>query len=709
MTMPGNPSVEPPAPPPPWQALLDAARARTDLFVESGEPGLLLDDETLNLAEQLWTSARAADGSVPASAAIGVADLYWYRHLARPRPPAEDDDLGAAIAIFTMIEAAAPEALPEEIRPLVAQYKGIRDAAPVDAATTAVASAVQNFLSIQSSTDAEVLDDAIRRFRDVLKAADTDPDYRKYRYLILSNLGLALLRQSEQTGERDTAELDEAVAVTQAAIRLCPREKDHRALLYDAGVARATRYARTGNAADLDAAIDLGEQSLQAATDDDDQASQLSDLGAMYRVRFDLAGRRPDLDRSLELGRRAVDATAADGTAPALALSNLGSAYTAKFAAHRAPEDLDAAIAAGRRALAAAPTAGHARLQIAVNFANLLVARFEQWGSLEDLDDAIRFLRSALDAREVSPAAAPLVLSNLANTLRLRYERTHDLNDHLDALTASARSVESIHPDHPHRGSVMLNRAMILLTQHERFGDPQDREQALQAGRAAEAAQAPGAANRSRILSGLVILLAGANATAAPNALQPDDHLEQAVAAGEAAVAALPREHPDAAIRMVNLAGALRDRARARETGVVDLTTVVALYRKASSIPAAPTVVRVHAARSWGATAARIPDWTTAQYGYSTAVSLLDTLITRGISRRSRENLLTQYASLAVDAAACTLAAAAEHSADSALGLLEQGRAVLWSQVLAAGAVHDLTEAHRDIADRLAAIASILG
>lgn len=79
--------------------------------------------------------------------------------------------------------------------------------------------------------------------------------------------------------------------------------------------------------------------------------------------------------------------------------------------------------------------------------------------------------------------------------------------------------------------------------------------------------------------------------------------------------------------------------------------------------------------------------------------------MTRGITRRSREDLLTRNRLIASEAAACALSAGYQ---GVAVELLEQGRAVLWSQILESAPEPTLAKARPDLAERLAAIAIAL-
>jgi hypothetical protein len=119
-------------------------------------------------------------------------------------------------------------------------------------------------------------------------------------------------------------------------------------------------------------------------------------------------------------------------------------------------------------------------------------------------------------------------------------------------------------------------------------------------------------------------------------------------------------------------------------------------WQEAAALPIAPAATRIDAARAWGALAASLSQWSIAVQGYAAAVHLLPLLAWRGVSRPSRERLLQDWAGLAADAAGCAIAAG---QPDRAVELLEQGRGVLWSQILETRT--DLTQL-RQVAPELA-------
>ncbi|QFZ19577.1 hypothetical protein [Saccharothrix syringae] len=76
---------------------------------------------------------------------------------------------------------------------------------------------------------------------------------------------------------------------------------------------------------------------------------------------------------------------------------------------------------------------------------------------------------------------------------------------------------------------------------------------------------------------------------------------------------------------------------------------------------------------------AEVGDYRAAVEGYEHAVELLDTLAWRDLSRHDQELLLTRFGGVASEAAAAAISAGLP---ERAVELLEQGRSVLWNQVV---------------------------
>src|SRR5262249_27265482 len=154
--------------------------------------------------------------------------------------------------------------------------------------------------------------------------------------------------------------------------------------------------------------------------------------------------------------------------------------------------------------------------------------------------------------------------------------------------------------------------------------------------------------------------------------------LDAAVRVGQQAVDAAPADHPERALAVGNLAAALQVRyERFRRAG--DLEAVIGRWREAAEVDAGSPGIRMSAARAWGQFAFEAGDVNSAADGYAAGVELLPQVAWHGLDRATQEEQLAGWAGLAAAAAACAVGAG---QLARAVEVLEQGRAVLWTQAL---------------------------
>ncbi len=151
-------------------------------------------------------------------------------------------------------------------------------------------------------------------------------------------------------------------------------------------------------------------------------------------------------------------------------------------------------------------------------------------------------------------------------------------------------------------------------------------------------------------------------------------------------------DHPNRAVYLSNLAGALQDRlkhvgAQADQVGAqADLDEAITTLAQAAEVVSGAPLVRIRAAQGAASLAAGT-DTRCAADLLETAVRLLPQMATRRIDRGEQQYALGEFAGLAGDATALTLLAdevdlSGENPATRALRLLELGRGVRLSQAL---------------------------
>lgn len=564
------------------------------------------------------------------------------------------------------------------------------------------------------------LDDAITVLRD---AADlTPPDHREHTQRTLDVV--AMLRERAET-HSTTADLDEAVGL----IKTLPRQSgdcEHRDELGHLSRLMRARAAATGQLPDLDTAIALGEGAVAMTPHGDfDRSIQLSNLGRAFQDRHEHTGAASDLHRAtelfkealtylpdnhdhramfqsllahallqthqhygapdllgraLELFSQALAATAPRSPSRAARLSNYGAAIASRFALSGSAADLDGAITLLEKAVALTADTARDRPVRVGNLAAALRDRFARAGALDDIDRAVALLEESLADGVVDPSRARR-LSSLGSALRARYGRTTVFADLDRAIDVSAEALDLTPDNHPDRARRLTNLATALWTRARINRAPGDLEHAITLFTQALAATEPGARHRDRHLSNLASAVwARFELTAA------SENLDQAITLFGQVAEATEIDHPDRALRLSNLATALLDRYDITGTPS-DLERAIATYRSSARTESGPAHDRLRAARVWARSARRHQDWNDAVLGYDTAIALAALFVPRELSRADQHFRIGELRALGTEAAATCLQAGQPHRAAE---LYEQGRAVLFSQTMAARS--DLTE-----------------
>jgi len=271
------------------------------------------------------------------------------------------------------------------------------------------------------------------------------------------------------------------------------------------------RPERTGSAADLDAAVEAGQAAIAVAAGHPHLAGHLSNLGLALRSRSIRTGSAADLDAAVAASQAATGLIGEDDPLRAAALSNLGLALRLRFERAGSAADLDAAVAAGRAAVAAAPDSDPRRARMLGNLSIALRRRAEQTGSLPDLDAAVGAGWAAVASTPDNDPSHATVAANLGNALIARFERAGSAAD-LDAAVEASQTAVAVTPaDHPDRAIKLSNLGAVLLTRFNQGGDCADLDAAVAASRAALAATPKDHPNH-RVIKGNLALMRRARA-----------------------------------------------------------------------------------------------------------------------------------------------------------------------------------------------------
>lgn len=516
----------------------------------------------------------------------------------------------------------------------------------------------------------------------------------------LTDEGLASAAAFGRSG--DPAALDRAVELFRSvAARGSADLPDRARHLDNLGVALLDRYELRGDQSDLQGAL----QAARMATAADLPAHDQRALHLSNRCNAELAAYYgtgdPDcLQEAVHCGRAAVAAAAEEDEDLPLYEENLAVALTAEFEsrlrvaeelARRAQQErsavlLDKAIGAGRAALAAVPENHPQRWVALSNTSFLLRARFEEIGEYRDLSESIQLAREATAAADLATDAelATARTSCAINLSAALLTRFLDMQE-----TAAAEEVVAIcraaavMAKHPRARATLLSNLVGALQGYGgepdgilRPGRREALDEAVKLCRVLVRDAAPDdmAAFRANLVNAMVARAwpPGAGVAAARR------DVDEAIATAAEARQGLAPETVEWSRAVANEATALSTRWRLvgdRE----DAAQACERWRRVATSTAAPTAIRITAARDAAALAARAGLKGVTLPMTKAAIQLLPLLAWPGLSWRSRALLLSRWPGLSADATAEDLA---EEGPAFAAVTAEHGRTVLWNQLL---------------------------
>ncbi len=423
-----------------------------------------------------------------------------------------------------------------------------------------------------------------------------------------------------------------------------------------AAAALQQRYIETGDIAHLDAAIAYSRTDLAGCQPGSPSRQvHLSRLSNALRMRYEHAGGDRDLDEAIETGRACVDGTPAGHRFEPQRLSNLGYAH---------------------------------RL------------RYERLGRLADIERAIELGDRAVTAARTDDPTRPLIVSNLAVAYRVRHEISHDPADLARAVEAGTRCLQDTAPDAYERRGMLSNLGLAHYEHFEASGDQADLvkgarflRQAFEVTPTDDPDWPMYALNLSVAMRTVAVVL------------NLPDAIDMAIAVAEQAYDRLPPGQRERGGALSELGRAHRIRAEMNDDPA-ERRLAVDYRRSAACDPVAAPTTRALAARAWGEWSHEDGDLTAAVEGFSTAVELLSVVTWHGLDTGTQQQQLTRWRELARAAAAICVDA---YETERAVELLEQGRSVLWGQMLDRRADLDALRArHPALAARLSALRDTL-
>ncbi|KAJ7434956.1 CHAT domain-containing protein [Mycena latifolia] len=509
---------------------------------------------------------------------------------------------------------------------------------------------------------------------------------------VLGNWGNSLLCRFEQLG--DPWDVDMAVSVFREAVSLTPPGNQKMPLrLGNLANSLLCRFEERDDLEDIDQALVMFEQVLELTSNSDSQRqSRLSSLGQSYLSRFERLGEIQDIEKAVLILEDSVEGTPEGHPEKCLRLSNLGKSYLCRFERFGDLGDINKSVSILGHSVRLTPD-NHPDKPLRLSYlGNSMLCRFEQLGDLEDINKAIITLEHSVKFTPDGHPHKPSILNNLSHSLFRRFQRSED-KAAVKRCVLIFEDALALTPDgHPGKPLILSNLGNSLRYQFEEFGDLGDLNKSvsmLEDSVNLTPQYHPSKPSRLCNLGNSLLCLF--------ERLGDIHDIDRSVKVLQESADITPNGHPDRPSRLNSLCGSLLCRFELLRDPH-DFETMITHYSSAACSPAGPAFIRFEAASLWAkhAQATQHPSLLRA---YSVAVSLVPELAWLGLSIPDRHRHLLRAGRVVRDAAAAAIAAV---QYEQAVEWLEQGRSVIWSQLLDLRTPIDvLKDSHPDLADRL--------
>ncbi|KZV66560.1 hypothetical protein PENSPDRAFT_636771 [Peniophora sp. CONT] len=546
--------------------------------------------------------------------------------------------------------------------------------------------------------DGEDLEAAALYLRRAVDLAAGDEVYKPH---YMHTLGTVLLKCYEHFNR--TNDLDKCIELLRQAVPLTNEHAiHHSALLSNLGDALCTRFEIQDDANDLLIAIESHRAAVACTLDDNpDKVGWLNNLAHALGVSFMRGGSTRDVEEALTSYRKAISLTDEDDARLPVYLGNLAATLSAYAEVSGKVEDLDESITLFQTALQRAPVDHADRPTWLDALGMALLTRHREVQDTEDLEMSIMALRSSVEFTASTHSRKAKRMHNLTTALFSRFERSQDATDINNAIAllhdARALTADEAITD---QATYLSTLGLAYQSRSEHLGIPDDIENALMYLEQAVERTPEDHADKAGWLSNLALTLIFRYDRAGRDLKD----IARAIDLLTRTAALTPGAHAKQAIWQHNIALALQRRYE-HQGSREDFDASCAAYERAVNHVESSAFVRLHAALYWAelcssqGPAAALP-------AYSHVISLIPSVAWLGQKIGARYEQLPRIGTAVSGAAAASIAVG---DMRRALEWLDQGRSVVWSQLLALRSpVDELRGQAPDLAEQLEDVARAL-
>ncbi|EJC98917.1 uncharacterized protein FOMMEDRAFT_94828, partial [Fomitiporia mediterranea MF3/22] len=500
------------------------------------------------------------------------------------------------------------------------------------------------------------------------------PEGHPDRSLSMEHLAISLQDRYQQN--RQLEDLEESIELHRATLTLLPEgHLDRSHSLGSLANSLFNRYEQSGRSEDLEELIELYRATLILQPEGHpDRSHSLSSLAGFLHDRHKHGGQSMDLEEAVKMFRAALPLLPESHPDRSQSLNGLANSLDTRYKQSGRSEDLEEAIEMHRAALLLRPEGHPDRFNSLGDLAVSLYYRYRQTNRPEDLEEMIELERAALFLCTEGHPNQWVSLTNLASYLGTRYQRDGRSEDIEESIQLHRHALTLNLEDHPGRPYSLANLATALRARFKRSKQPEDIEESIKMSRTALTLLSEGDQILSHSLDNLARSLYE-RYTYSPQL----DTLEESIGLHHAALNLCHEGHPEHAYSLHRLTHPLF--SLFEKLGDKDnFEECMRLLEEAAGHAFSSSLDRLEAAQRW-TYLARSHDHHTALQAYTQAISLLQRTLIVNPTLHARHDFLVRNNEFRSFASAAASYAIEKNKPGQAVELLEQGRALLWSQM----------------------------
>lgn len=442
------------------------------------------------------------------------------------------------------------------------------------------------------------------------------------------------------------------------------------------------RVQHVDDLSDIENAIAHQSQAVSLVPDSHEvKGGFLHDLGSSYQCRFKRLGKVADIDKAVDYQRQAVSLTPCGHRRRLLVLASAGSAHYHRFQCLGYISDINKATDYLVEAVSCTADDDASKPDKLNTLGVTYYTRYHALNELPDINNAITCLSQAVVLTPDNSVEKPRTLGNLGVSYMYRFRSQDDRSDiiqALDYLGMSANVCLSQEASLAPYGSMertrqLGNLGIACIYGSQSQGDRSDLDQAIEYLRKAVLLTSPHHSSKP----GRLIALGDAYQLRFEGFGSPQDS-NKAIACQIEGLSLYPDGHADKPPALLRLSESCM--YHTEESSLSDeekRRVAVTSFREAAQSQTGDPYTRFRAARAW-ACMFFLED-ADRQLAYQRAMELLPQIVWLGATIDQRYKRITDLGDIATEAASFAIS---RGTYDKALEWLEEGRSIVWNQIL---------------------------